>query len=365
VASRFEGNRSTASDNGKSAARDGVQGEVAPPSQVLSGDQTLADSDQTVADADQTASDADQTAADADQAAANDDQAASDLLFEAGGDALLYDASRVARDGTSARRRRNARERVDAAAARDATAAARDLAAAARDEAAARWDDELAAREHPGSRSDGALKAVLARAVESRRAAAADRATAAAGRLRAAADREQAARDRDQAAQDRAQAAQDRIALAHQVAIAETDELTGARARAAGLAELDHEVDRAHRTAHQLVVGYVDVIGLKAVNDASSHAAGDELLRCVVRTIRAHLRSYDLVVRLGGDESLCVMSDTSADIAGARFEAIRVALADEPGAPQIRVGMADLLPDETASALVSRADAALLPGSRG
>ena len=331
---------------------------------IAEADQTSSDDDQNSSDADQTASDTDQTSADEDQAAANDDQAASDRSLLHGGDRADHDASRDVRGRSAARRQRTARERADAANERDVTAAARDLAAAARDEAAAAWDRELGKRAAGGAQPEPALKALLLRAMESRRSAAADRATAAEGRARAAADRKQAARDRAQAARDRAQAAQDRVELAHQLAVAETDELTGARARAAGLAELEHEVDRAHRTTDELVVGYIDVVGLKSVNDADGHAAGDELLRRAVHAIRSHVRTYDMIVRLGGDEFLCVLSQMSVLTASERFEAIKVALAKEPGAPQIRVGIAALRPEDTAGELVKRADDELPAGTR-
>jgi diguanylate cyclase (GGDEF)-like protein len=332
---------------------------------IADDDQTASDDDQTSSDSDQTSSDSDQTSADEDQAAANDDQAASDRSLLRGGNRADHDASRDLRDRSSARRQHTARDRADAANERDVTAAARDLAAAARDEAASAWDHQLEERGATGAQSEPALKAVLLRAVESRRSAAADRATAAEGRARAAADRKQAARDRAQAARDRQQAAQDRLELAHQLAIAETDELTGARARAAGLAELEHEVDRAHRTSNQLVVGYIDVVGLKSVNDSDGHAAGDELLRRAVVAIRSHVRTYDLIVRLGGDEFLCVLSEMSVATASERFEAIKAALAKEPGAPQIRVGVAALRASDTAGELIKRADGELPAGSRG
>jgi diguanylate cyclase (GGDEF)-like protein len=359
VARRAQGDSSVRPSNGAGSAQPGIAAE-----RLLVGDQSFADADQTAADADQTAADTDQTAADEDQAAANDDQAASDSMLRHGGDAVAHDASRDARDRSAARRKHTAQDRAEAANARDVIATARDAAAAARDEAAAKWDRELSSHDGAGAQSEPALKAILLRAVESRRAAAADRVTAAEGRARAAADRKQAARDRAQAARDRAQAAQDRLELAHQLAIAETDELTGARARAAGLAELEHEVDRAHRTTDQLVVGYVDIVGLKSVNDTDGHAAGDELLRRAVHAIRAHVRTYDLIVRLGGDEFLCVLSEMTAVTATKRFEAIQAALDEEPGGPTIRVGIAALRPEDTAGELVKRADAELPVGSR-
>jgi diguanylate cyclase (GGDEF)-like protein len=60
------------------------------------------------------------------------------------------------------------------------------------------------------------------------------------------------------------------------------------------------------------------------------HAAGDELLRTVGNQIRHALRSYDLLVRYGGDEFLCVPSDTNAADAAQRFDSVNAALAVGP-----------------------------------
>jgi diguanylate cyclase (GGDEF)-like protein len=204
---------------------------------------------------------------------------------------------------------------------------------------------------------------ILKRAAESRGRAAADRTAAAGGRARAAADRARAAHDREQAARDRLQAQADRAELLHQLTIAETDVLTGARTRGPGLADLDHEIDRSRRSETQLVIAYIDVVGLKVVNDAHGHAAGDELLQRVVRAIRAHLRSYDLIVRLGGDEFLCVISGTTIEEARRRFDAVQAALAAHPDRCELRIGFAVLTAADTATELIQRADAQL-PASR-
>src|SRR5205085_7089134 len=139
------------------------------------------------------------------------------------------------------------------------------------------------------------------------------RARASAARRRAAQDRIRAQHDREQAAHDREQAAHDRELTARELELAGTDELTGARRRGVGIEELRREIDRVRRTGGSLVAVFVDVDHLKAVNDELGHAAGDELLRDVVGSFRGHMRSYDLIVRLGGDEFLCALPDVSIE----------------------------------------------------
>jgi diguanylate cyclase (GGDEF)-like protein len=331
------------------------------PQTSVEDDQTLSASDQTFADSDQTVSDTDQTAADSDQAAADCDQEASDRDLALGGDREEHDQTRDIRDRSALKRQHTGEARIAAALARDAVAHARDLTALGRDRAAAQRDRELAAREfvQPDDGRAVTAREIVMRAAENRRAAAIARAAAAEARTRAAADREQAARDREQAARDRAEAQADREALLAQLVIAETDSLTGTRTRSAGLADLDREIDRARRTTRRLVVAYVDVLGLKTVNDTRGHAAGDVLLKRAVRSIRSHLRSYDLVVRLGGDEFLCVLSGATAADARRRFDAVRADLATGADPCELKVGFAALEPDESAAELVGRADAEL------
>jgi diguanylate cyclase (GGDEF)-like protein len=263
---------------------------------------------------------------------------------------------------------RTAQARLHAADRRDAIADARDLAALARDQAAEARCRVIARRDSAYEQEDGARALngaeIVIRAAGQRKRAAERRALAAEQRTLAAEDRRAAARDREEAARDRLRALVDREALARQLAIAETDPLTGARARAAGLTDLDHELARCRRTSSLLVVSYVDVVGLKALNDTQGHGAGDNLLKRVVRLIRANLRSYDLVVRLGGDEFLCAMSNMTLLEARQRFGAIAAALAAGPDAAAIRVGFAELWPDEPVAELIARADSDLI-GSRG
>ena len=88
------------------------------------------------------------------------------------------------------------------------------------------------------------------------------------------------------------------------------DDLTGAMRRTAGLEALERELNRARRLGDQrLVLAFVDLDSLKRVNDSDGHAAGDRLLTEVAQALRARLRAYDLVVRWGGDEFICVLPE--------------------------------------------------------
>jgi diguanylate cyclase (GGDEF)-like protein len=125
------------------------------------------------------------------------------------------------------------------------------------------------------------------------------------------------------------------------------------------LEHIDQEIERARRTMAPLVVAYVEVVGLKAVNDSQGHAAGDALLQRAVDGIRGYLRSYDLIVRIGGDEFLCVMSGATIKDAEHRFNVIQTALAADSDPCEIKVGFAALEAEDSAAELIRRADAEL------
>ncbi|SDE52508.1 diguanylate cyclase (GGDEF) domain-containing protein [Thermus arciformis] len=60
--------------------------------------------------------------------------------------------------------------------------------------------------------------------------------------------------------------------------------------------------------ASQLAVLYLDLDGLKLVNDLDGHAVGDEAIRVVAARLQAALRPRDLVARQGGDEFLVLLT---------------------------------------------------------
>jgi diguanylate cyclase (GGDEF)-like protein len=350
---------------------DGVDDELSRrdhSAEQIASEQTIADLDQTASDADETNSESDQTSSEQDQSASDHDriQAAADQRTS-DRDQLAadreratqpnfdshdaYDASRADRIATTLERvetakarARTAGDRSESAISRDETARLRDLGAEARDRAAAQRDLIAARLDRDGAH--------LTSAEAARQQAAEVRARAAAERARSAADRESAAADRAAAARDRQQAEEELIQ-------AQLDPLTGAYGRKLGMVALEREINRARHGAGRLVLAFTDVDKLKQLNDSQGHAAGDALLREVVAAIQAHLRSYDPVVRVGGDEFICALGDCTLADARRRFHEIQSTMRETRPAASISVGFAPLCPGDTLGQLIAAADAAL------
>jgi diguanylate cyclase (GGDEF)-like protein len=293
----------------------------------------------------------------------------------------------------------------DAGRGRDEAAYNRDVAAEERDAAAHRRDVLAGRREARAlmgsSRPTGVLTDVVRNAVLNRQQAAADRTCAASDRREAAAQRREGQSDRSTALADRGTALADRdagatlrgqdeldrgMSLADRGAGADErghaqsdrgtamtdrdaaarererdsrDLLTGTRLRGAGTLEMEREVARAARTGQPMSLAFVDVDHLKSINDSRGHAAGDRMLVEVADILRSNLRSYDLVIRYGGDEFVCVLAGMRQEEASARFQHVNAELAGGPEHGSVTVGVVDLRPDETVESIVARADLAL------
>jgi diguanylate cyclase (GGDEF)-like protein len=220
----------------------------------------------------------------------------------------------------------------------------------------------------------------LERLRHTRAQAAADRKVSADDRLFNASDRDLSAGQRGESGLDRSTSSTDRragdterafagadrtAALADRNVSAEgrhaasLDELTGAYRRGPGFAELERELARAVRLHQSLAVIFVDVDRLKAVNDSRGHAAGDQLLIHVANVLRGKLRSYDTVIRYGGDEFVCLMSNSSAAAAIARVAEVNRLLHRLDKDCSVSVGVSERRDGDSANDLVQRADQAL------
>jgi diguanylate cyclase (GGDEF)-like protein len=159
---------------------------------------------------------------------------------------------------------------------------------------------------------------------------------------------------------DREHAAMDRRQALAELERAHTDDLTGAFRRGAGATVLQQELDRARRSGEGLVLAFVDVDGLKATNDKAGHAAGDARLREVVSAIRSKVRSYEPIVRHGGDEFLCSFAGVGEADVRARFDEIEMVLEERDRSGSMSVGLAALRAQDTLQDLIRRADEALI-----
>ena len=83
---------------------------------------------------------------------------------------------------------------------------------------------------------------------------------------------------------------------------AATDTLTGSYNRGVRLTVLENEIKTIKRKLGVFSICYIDVNGLKRVNDNFGHFEGDELLVMVCKFIKGVTGDNDILCRLGGDE---------------------------------------------------------------
>jgi diguanylate cyclase (GGDEF)-like protein/PAS domain S-box-containing protein len=134
-----------------------------------------------------------------------------------------------------------------------------------------------------------------------------------------------------------------------------TDELTGLLNRRGFHLLAEQQWRIARRKERELVLLYIDVDGLKQVNDQLGHSAGDELLRETGEILHNLCRDTDVVARLGGDEFVILAVEATEESVSLFRERIRRVLSDrngEPGRPyqiSLSLGAAHFGPQEQLS----------------
>ena len=148
--------------------------------------------------------------------------------------------------------------------------------------------------------------------------------------------------------------------LAHQDALIDLPNRRGF------LRQLDRLIDRVRRYGDQGAMLFVDVDGLKAINDTYGHLAGDEALIQVARELAAGVRKSDTVARLGGDEFGILLEradeETALDTADRLVERIAACEFRYDGTKLklgVAVGVGLICADDTAETIMSRADQAM------
>ena len=94
------------------------------------------------------------------------------------------------------------------------------------------------------------------------------------------------------------------------------DDMTDTYNRRMGLKILENHFILSRRHRNSLSVCFLDIDGLKSVNDSFGHAEGDKLIRDISEMLRSSIRESDIVSRMGGDEFLIIFPECGLD--GAR-----------------------------------------------
>ncbi len=153
------------------------------------------------------------------------------------------------------------------------------------------------------------------------------------------------------------------------LAMALTDPLTGAFNRRYLDLHLPRIFSRARTGEKPLSMLYVDLDHFKVVNDTHGHPVGDAVLKELVERLNQNLRTFDMVVRVGGEEFAVLMPETDAATAAMIGERLCRRIAEVafslPShelqlALSASVGVATMQPsDADGMALLERADQAL------
>jgi len=89
------------------------------------------------------------------------------------------------------------------------------------------------------------------------------------------------------------------------------DELTGLYNRRGFLALAERQLKLARRSGRSLLLLFIDVDGLKEINDAFGHTEGDAALKCTAEALETTFRDSDVIARLGGDEFAALAIEAS------------------------------------------------------
>jgi diguanylate cyclase (GGDEF)-like protein len=150
-----------------------------------------------------------------------------------------------------------------------------------------------------------------------------------------------------------------RSALNRERMYARRDFLTGIANSLAFDERMRAELDRARRYGHPVSVAYMDCDDFKQVNDRFGHNAGDRLLRTVAEEMQKHLRTADVLARMGGDEFAVILPETGAEQAAAVMRKLQDRMARTAGeqAVSFSIGLVTLVtPPDTVDEAIQMAD---------
>jgi diguanylate cyclase len=153
--------------------------------------------------------------------------------------------------------------------------------------------------------------------------------------------------------------------------LAVTDDLTGLFNRRYLLDNLQQKRAMANRSQYRFVLCYIDLDHFKKVNDVYGHVLGDKVLQAFAEVTRESLREVDIAARMGGEEFVLVLADTSLISAQKVCSRIarRLAQVSFTQAPELHltmsVGITCFQPAESIDQTLERADNLLYEAKSG
>ena len=144
--------------------------------------------------------------------------------------------------------------------------------------------------------------------------------------------------------------------------LADHDPLTGVLNRRRFEEELIRQLDRCRRYDEQATLVMLDLDFFKHLNDSLGHAAGDETLQSIAAALLGHVRSSDVLARVGGDEFAALLIGVGAERAAVAAAGLAAVVRQHDGPPAtvtVSVGATVLRPDDHAESALLRADQAL------
>jgi diguanylate cyclase (GGDEF)-like protein len=117
------------------------------------------------------------------------------------------------------------------------------------------------------------------------------------------------------------------------------DVLTGLRNHRYFQLRLQDELRRSDRTGVPTALVLIDLDNFKKINDSFGHAAGDQVLRDVARTLERGVRASDIVCRYGGEEITIILPETGVDDGRQVAERLRAAVEglNGPASPRVTI----------------------------
>ena len=162
-----------------------------------------------------------------------------------------------------------------------------------------------------------------------------------------------------------------RIANSELERVVERDTLTPLYNRRYLINAINDRLKRLERYGTRSILVFVDVDGLKTINDTHGHGAGDYALIHIAALLSVNVRTTDIVARIGGDEFALILEELTKVEAQVKIDRLRQVIAETPcdfnGASLTlgaSFGMAVMLESDTDESLVARADADMYGNKR-